>query len=453
MNMFHRIKLVATREFLVTVTSKGFLIGVFIMPLIMAAVIAVMPKLLSQRGAAISVEVALIDQSALLSSALRAELDPSAIAARRDAGRREVADQLGPAGSQIPEAMLSAALPGYTIRNLPANTLADAHKAWLVDNSISKNSRRALVLIPANAVTRANDDADYGSYEFYAPRNLPEDAERILHGAVRQALIGERLRTAGIDPVVAHAATRVARPHSVIVAPDGTQQGARGFNRALPIIMGALLFMGVMVGGQALMTSTVEEKSSRVIEVLLAAVSPLELMWGKLLGQLGVGLVMMSIYVTLGVLALLQFALFGLLDPMLIVWLIVFFLIAYLVYGALMLCIGAAVNQIADAQSLLGPIMLLMVVPYILLPIIGRTPDSAIAVAASFIPPINAFAMLARLASSSPPPLWQVLLSVLTGIVGVCLAVWFAAKVFRIGLLMHGKPPSFATLIKWARMG
>jgi ABC-2 type transport system permease protein len=96
--------------------------------------------------------------------------------------------------------------------------------------------------------------------------------------------------------------------------------------------------------------------------------------------------------------------------------------------------------------------MILMVVPYILTPIIGRAPDSPIAVAASFIPPVNSFAMLARLASSSPPPVWQVLLSMLTGIAGACIAVWFAAKVFRIGLLMHGKPPGLGTLIKWARM-
>jgi ABC-type Na+ efflux pump permease subunit len=210
--------------------------------------------------------------------------------------------------------------------------------------------------------------------------------------------------------------------------------------------------MGVMIGGQGMMTSTIEEKSSRVVEVLLAAVSPLELMWGKLLGHLGVGLVMMGVYVGLGVLALMQFALFGLIDPLLIVYLLAFFLVAYLVFGAIMLAIGAAVNQLADAQSLMGPVMLLLVTPYILTPFIGQRPDSTFAIAMSFIPPINPFAMLARLASSSPPPAWQVLLSLVVGLIAAWIAVWFAAKIFRVGLLMHGKPPSFGTLIKWARM-
>ncbi len=202
------------------------------------------------------------------------------------------------------------------------------------------------------------------------------------------------------------------------------------------------------------MTSTVEEKSSRVVEVLLAAVSPLELMWGKLLGQLGVGLVMLAVYVALGVLALLQFALVGLVDPLLIVYLLVFFLMAYLVFGALMLAIGAAVNQIADAQSLMGPVMILMIVPYILTPFIGRAAGLALrggrelhsageclrdAGAAGF--KFSAAGVAGAAVDAGAGPRRR-----------PAIAVWFAAKVFRIGLLMHGKPPSFGTLIKWARM-
>jgi ABC-2 type transport system permease protein len=160
----------------------------------------------------------------------------------------------------------------------------------------------------------------------------------------------------------------------------------------------------------------------------------------------------LAVYIGIGMFTLLQFALFGLLDPLLIVYLVLFFLVTYLVFGSLMVAIGASVNQPAEAQSLMGPIMLLLIAPYILAPVIGRAPDSALSVTLSFIPPVNAFAMLARLASETPPPMWQVALSLLMGILAACGAVWVASKIFRIGLLMHGKAPNFATLIRWVRM-
>lgn len=128
-----------------------------------------------------------------------------------------------------------------------------------------------------------------------------------------------------------------------------------------------------------------------------------------------------------------------------------FFLLAYLVYGTLMLVVGAAVNQQAEAQALMGPVMLLLIVPYVLTPMIGQAPNSAVSVALSFVPPMNAFAMLARLASSTPPPIWQVFVSIGIAIAAAALVVWFAAKVYRVGLLMQGKPPNFRTLLRWAR--
>ena len=149
--------------------------------------------------------------------------------------------------------------------------------------------------------------------------------------------------------------------------------------------------------------------------------------------------------------ALFQFAMLGLLNPMLVVYLLIFFLITYVIFGATMMAIGAAVNQVADAQSLMGPVMLLLVAPYILAPMIARAPNSTFAVVLSYIPPVNTFEMLSRLASRTPPPAWQVLLTMLLGLLAAGAAVWFAGKVFKIGLLMHGKPPNFATLVRWAR--
>ena len=94
---------------------------------------------------------------------------------------------------------------------------------------------------------------------------------------------------------------------------------------------------------------------------------------------------------------LLQFAMAGLVEPLLILYLFLFFVMSYLVYGGLMQMVGAAVSQMADAQSLLGPVMMLLVIPYILTIFVGGRPDAPFAVALSFIPPVNAFLMMARL--------------------------------------------------------
>jgi len=146
-----------------------------------------------------------------------------------------------------------------------------------------------------------------------------------------------------------------------------------------------------------------------------------------------------------------SFAMLGLLNPVLIVFLVIFFLLAYLTYGSLMLSVGAVVNDMREAQSLMMPIMLLLTFPFWVWFPISMNPNSGFSIVLSLIPPVNTFAMLIRLSSTTPPPWWQVFLSIGIGIGGVFAALWFASKVFKIGLLMYGKPPNLATLIRWAR--
>ena len=131
---------------------------------------------------------------------------------------------------------------------------------------------------------------------------------------------------------------------------------------------------------------------------------------------------------------------------------IVFFLIAYVTVGALMAAVGSAVNDMREAQSLQGPVMITLIIPYMLWFPISRDPNSLFATIISFLPPVSPFVMMLRITSTEPPPTWQVLLSILVGLAGVYVAVWAAAKIFRIGLLMFGKPPNLITLIRWVRM-
>ena len=410
--MMRRIGLIAGREFIVTVGNKGFLIGLLIMPAIFAVIALVGPRIINAPSPQVRGDVAVIDPTGRVIPQLRTALAPATISARRAANTRRAVGDVAPAAaeaaaSQAAQSTALAPIPALRIIERPADSDTQQEKSWLLEGAANPDERHlALVVVHPDAVAKGDGRTEFGVYDLYVSPALDDATEGVLFEGLRQSLVTARLEASQLDQAAIEATMRVDRPDSVIVAATGEQQAQRGFRRALPFIMGIMLFMGIMIGGQTLMTSTIEEKSSRVVEVLLAVVSPLELMAGKLLGQLGVGLLVMGVYIGIGLLGLFQFAMLGLIDPMLVVYLFIFFLLSYLLFGALMSAIGAAVSQMADAQSLMGPVMIFLIAPYILTPIIGRAPNSTFSVVVSFIPPVNTFAMMARLASDSPPPFW-----------------------------------------------
>ena len=306
-------------------------------------------------------------------------------------------------------------------------------------------------MIHPDAVQRRPGEATFGSYDLFVPPNQDNRAEIAIQQSLREAIVSARVRARGFDRAEINDLVSVPRVQSVTVSEDGERGTVGAFNFVLPLAFMVLLLMSVLGSGQGLLTTTIEEKSSRVIEVLLSAVSPMQLMAGKLLGHMGISLIGMSLYIALGMLALTSFSLIGLLDPSLIAYLFIFFLLAFFTIGSLMMAMGAAVNELREAQSLMTPLMLILMLPWFLWVPISRDPNSTLSVVVSFLPPLNSFGMILRMASSSPPPAWQIWLSIAIGAVAVVGAVWVAAKIFRIGLLMFGKPPNLATLVRWVR--
>jgi ABC-2 type transport system permease protein len=454
-----RVGLVAQREFLSAVMNKGFIIGLLVMPAIVALLAMVMPRLMNTQGSQIRGEVAVVDPTGQVLEGLRASLTPEAITRRRAEGaRRALENAPAPirsvAGSSTDAAIERAmgAAPALTLVERAAGADIQSEKRWLTETMPPDAPRHlALVVIHSGAIAQDQVKTQYGGYDIYIPENTDERVETTIYDAMREALVTARVRARNMDRAQVESVMRVQRAPSVTVTAGTERRTNVGFNRFLPFIFAGLLVFGILIGGQTLLTQVIEEKSSRVVEVLLSAVSPIELMAGKILGQMAVSMLVLALYIGMGALLLMSFAMLGLVDPLLIVYLIAFFLVAYLVFASVFAAVGAAVNEMREAQSLMTPIMLLLMAPWMFATPIGRDPDSAFSVAMSLVPPVNTFAMMIRLASTTPPPLWQVGLSLLIGVGSAMAATWFAAKIFKVGLLMHGKPPSMGTLIRWAR--
>jgi ABC-2 type transport system permease protein len=457
-----RIGLIATREFLGTVMTRGFIIGVLLMPVLIALTFALGPRLMNQPSEQVHGQIVVIDPTGAVSRELQRTITPRAIDARRGEGARralasapaevrDLADHSGAAASALDR--VASSTPDLQIVERPADA-ADpdlrAAKAWLTDAPPGER-HIAVVAIRPDAVNLAAGSREYGTYALYVPQNLDDRIETVIFESVREALVDARARAQQLDRESLDALVRVTRATSVTVTRSNERRTVGAFNRVLPFAFVGLLLLSVLMGGQGLVTSTVEEKSSRVIEVLLSAVSPFELLAGKILGQMCVSLVVLGLYISLAFMMLVSFALFGLLDLSLVFYLLVFFVITYLTIGSAMVAVGSAVNDMREAQGLMMPIILVMMVPWMLAAPIARQPNSTFSTAMSFIPPVNTFAMLLRLTSSAPPPAWHVWLTIVVGIASVVASVWCASKVFTIGLLMYGKPPDFKTLIRWIR--
>jgi ABC-2 type transport system permease protein len=464
-----KVAYVAGREFLATVTTKGFVLGILATPLLIGLIIFLMPRYLTKAPPKVAGQVVVIDPTGAVAGPLAAYLAPERFAERREKTKRDIEDatpealraqaKASPGGEAAMQRSIDTALgdvPQLTVVQAAGGTTLDAEKAPLKLALPAPGSgpvpRLALIVVQPDAVRPAGGGAAFGSYELFVRNKLDDRLVDDLRAGMRDAIVAARLRDSGLDPARITSLTSVPRPESRTVTADGERTTNKELNMLLPAAFMILLLVSVMTSGQYLLTSTVEEKSNRVVEVLLSAISASQLMTGKILGQMAVGLLVLALYAGLGMLALVSFATMGLLDPVLLVYLLVFYVLAYFTFASLMAAVGSAVNEMREAQSMMMPIMMLLMVPWILWLPLSREPNSALAVVLSFLPPFGNFVMLLRLTSTSPPPLWQVGLSIAASAVGAYAALWFAAKVFRVGLLMFGKPPTFGTLVRWARM-
>ena len=239
---------------------------------------------------------------------------------------------------------------------------------------------------------------------------------------------------------------------------EGTRETkSSGTARILEIVvMIMLIYMGVLFYGISVMRSVLEEKNSRIMEVLLSSATSGELMAGKILGVGAVGLTQIIVWIVMaGVVALPSLAMQPNLSnlqvsPLVLICFAVFFLLGYLLYSTMYAAIGAVTTTEQEGQQLQFLIIIpLVLAVFMLMPVI-RTPDSAAMVWMSLVPFFAPILMYARIVVQTPP-LWQILLSVVLLIGTEALLLVLCARIYRIGVLIYGKRASLPEVVKWLK--
>jgi ABC-2 type transport system permease protein len=366
--------------------------------------------------------------------------------------------------SQTVDAAGKAIRPRIRMVRTEARTKGEVDPAQKLELSdqVRQGALDAFVVIPPTAIETTKPNAAKAPVlEFHSDNPSDDLLRNWLTASVNAEVRSQRLRSAGIDQTIAD---RIDQPLAVdnlglferdTLVKDG-ETGIKPAQKVDPIrtfvvpavLMFAMFFV-IMTSSPQLLNSVLEEKMSKISEVLLGSITPFELMMGKLLGNAGVAVVLAVLYLGSGYAVAAYYGYADMASPTLLFALGVFLFVAILLFGSLYMAVGAACNELKDAQSLMMPVMMVSMLPAFVWLAVLKSPSSPLAVGLTLFPPATPFLMLMRLALRPAPPVWQVGLSIVLATLTAFFCVWAAAKIFRIGLLMQGKAPTFRELARW----
>jgi ABC-2 type transport system permease protein len=400
---------IVRREYLERVRTKGFVIGTVIGPLVLAALM--IGPILAMRSGSKPIRVSVLDRTGRLGPRVEGALR----AARWDGKPRF---EVVPAEAEpaLKRAVLEGRLDGY-------------------------------VELPADAVEKAAAS--------YFGRNVSNRIDlNTMERAVSEVLVGVRVAAAGLDPGKVKELTKELDLRTIRLSESGERED-RGAALLLAIILLMILYTSMLIWGQMVMTSVIEEKTSRVVEVLASGVPATTLLSGKLLGVGAAGLTQFLVWslsllaASLAPAALLTFRMPEV-TPLVLVSFVTFFLLGFLFYAALYAAIGAAVNTVQEAQNFVWVVMTPIILGMVSFSAAIEAPDGPLSVAMSMIPGISPLIMFLRIVVLTPP-VWQIALSIALLAAAIVAVLWASARVYRVGILMYGKRPTFPEILKWIR--
>ena len=421
---------VIRREYIERVRSRWFLIGTFLGPVFML-VILVLPVWLASRTKASSglTNIQLIDATG---TGLGAKVSSKLAALPLDAG--------------------GGGTPGFQSVTLDALAAAETTATHRV---MQQEIRGYLVLTgtPPAAVSAR-----------YAGRNASTISDMaVLREAVRTTIMTIRLEGAGLDPAQIAQLTSVRVRMDEEVLDDRGRGGSGKGSLIMGYLVSFLLYMMIVLYGQNILRGVMEEKTTRVAEVVVASVRPDILLAGKVIGAGAVGITQQLIWIASGLLLFTQrvplMKAFGLGEMPITMPTIgigflaitmLFYIFGFLFYASLFAAVGAMVSNQEDAQQASMPVTIVLVLSVLFMQPILLAPSGTMARVMTMVPSASPILMPLRM-SMVEVPAWEIALSLVIVAAACVLSVWLSARIYRVGLLMYGKRPSLRELIRWVR--
>lgn len=431
---------VIKREYLERVRTKWFIISTVFGPLFFLGIM-VLPGLMSVRG----MKEAQVSDVRILDATGRGLGERVVTALRQQAER----DPLKALGGTMP-----VATQGQVVVVAPAQ-LAEAEST--ATHAIMRKELRSYLVLDATTLSEAKART--------AGRNaggIGENAK--LEGAIRRAILADRLSAEGLDATRIDSLTRI----NVDLMAEKIGDRGRGGSGTVSIIFGFiisfLLYMMIILYGQNVLRGVLEEKTTRVSEVVVASVKPDILLAGKVLGVGAVGLTQQLVWLafsvgvgTYGVVAAKMMGVPGMAAITLpqvtviqMIALVLFFLLGYVFYSTLFAAVGAMCGSQEEAQQASQPVMMLLVASIIFVQPIITNPTGGLARTMSLLPFSAPIIMPLRMAVTEVP-MTDLAIALVGLAVGCWAAIWVSARIYRVGLLMYGKRPDLKELIKWIR--
>ncbi len=297
--------------------------------------------------------------------------------------------------------------------------------------------------------------AETGNADYYARNTADFGNVATLEGAISRAVTRLRLQAKNISPDQVDSLLKRVDLRTVKITEGGEKEDKGIAAFVIPMFFTMLLYMTLLIYGATVMRSVQEEKSSRVFEVLLSSVKPIELMTGKIIGVAAVGLTQLAVWaVMFGTVAAYGLAAASAqigdisVPPMLYVYFLIYFILGYLLFSSMYAAVGASANSDQEAQQMQMVILPFIIVPVMLLQMIIRNPSSPTAVAMSLIPFFTPLLMFLRI-SVQTPPVWQIALSIALLAGTTAGMIWICARIYRVGILMYGKRVTLPELVRW----